>query len=161
MSISTSMDTVDASYWTYVAAVMVERLDKIISTRRVRLKDIPKSVLRDAEEFFRLVLEASGDSTPDNPPASINAYLIATDVAREASPAIPDGTKIEGALEKYAKLLEKLKVPHVLDEKELSLAQDLRRFFVQLHQSGEDAEYERRFENGSPVFRLIPSILHR
>src|SRR5580704_1412968 len=82
MSQTVSLGVVGPSHWAYMASVMAEKLQHVANAKQTVVGQIPVGVYRDAREFYRLVLEAAGDGTPVNPPASINAYALAADAVR-------------------------------------------------------------------------------
>ena len=114
------------------------------------LIQIPAGVYRDAREFYRLVLEAAGDGTPVNPPASINAYALAADAVRAVRTNASRG-EVEEELAKQKALLDGLQQPRGLNDDELSTLSSLHSFFVWLRQEGESDAYERGVGHEIPV----------
>lgn len=143
MSDTLSIDVVGPSYWAYVATVMAECLEKVCHTKRIAPHLIPKGVYRDAKDFFRLVLESAGDSIPENPPASLNAYVIATDAIMSSAHSLPNTREGLGdRLEEYAELVDRLNTPGPLTADEVETARALQSFFAKLAQAGEAEVYE-------------------
>ena len=143
MSQTVSIGVVGPSYWSYMSAVMAERLEKEIRTKLVEPEDVPKSVYKSALRFFRLVLQAAGDTIPENPPASLNAYVIATKAVKESSKPLPKtDQELETCLRGYLDFVERLQKPRKLTKEELETAKALQKFFLQLKQQGEAEAYE-------------------
>ena len=149
MSETTSINRVGPSRWSFMANVMSECLTRIVEARRIEeeLGGIPRGVYRAAQEFFHLALQAVGDALPDDPPASVNAYLVATDSARRSSTAVPQtNPALEDLLKKYASFLgDRLKQAGDLSESEVEIGTSLQGFFVRLAQDGDAEAYEGSF----------------
>ena len=153
MSDTLSIDVVGPSYWTYMATVMADCLEQISISKQVRLNNIPSGVYRDAKGFFRLVMESVGKDLPENPPASLNAYVIAAYAVKESAEEEPETLDSLGeVLEDYSKLLDRLDKPGELDEHEANTAKDLQQFFRELAQAGEAEIYERTVDYIEPAF---------
>jgi len=150
MSQTVSVGVVGPSHWAYMASVMAERLQQIRNAKQTAAAQIPPGVYRDAREFYRLVLEAAGDGTPGNPPASINAYALAADAVR-AVRADASRADVEKTLGKQKALLDKLQQPRGLSEEELETLSSLHAFFLWLKQEGESDAYERGVGYELPV----------
>ena len=144
MSRTTAIGVVGPSFWSYMASVMAERLVQVVQAKHVESGIVPKGVHSDAKEFFRLVLQAAQDTFTENPPASINAYLIAADAVKGASQTIRgDHDEVRKCLEHYSEFVKQLETPHKLEEDEQKTAQELRNCFLRLQQEGENEAYER------------------
>lgn len=156
MSETISVGVVGPSHWSYMAAVMAQRLGVVVERRRLEAGDIPKGVYLDAKKFFHLVLEEVDGEPPENPPASINAYVIAADAVRGAQ-SVPAAQDVKQSLREYSGLLSGLQTPRDLTVDELNTAGALRRFFLQLRKAGQIEAYERRirFEEPSPRMRYL------
>jgi hypothetical protein len=141
MSQTVSVGVVGPSYWAYMASVMAERLQQVANARQTVAGQIPAGVYRDAREFYRLVLEAAGDGTPVNPPASINAYALAADAVR-AGRADATRADVEQTLARQKALLDDLQRTRGLSEEELETLSSLHSFFLWLKQEGESEAYE-------------------
>ena len=153
MSDTLSIDVVGPSYWAYMATVMADCLEQISISKQVRLNNIPSGVYRDAKSFFRLVMESVGKDVPENPPASLNAYVIAAYAVKESAEEEPETLDSLGeVLEDYSKLLDRLDKPGELDEHEVNTAKDLQQFFRELAQAGEAEIYERTVDYIEPAF---------
>jgi len=150
MSQTVSVGVVGPSHWAYMASVMAERLQQIRNAKQTAAAQIPAGVYRDAREFYRLVLEAAGDGTPGNPPASINAYALAADAVRAAR-ADASRADVEETLGRQKALLDKLQQPGGLNEAELDTLSSLHAFFLWLKQEGESDAYERGVGYELPV----------
>jgi hypothetical protein len=142
MSKTVSVGVVGPSHWAYMASVMATKLQKMVDAKRTLADQIPVGVYRDAREFYRLVLEAAGDDTPANPPASINAYALAADAVRAAR-ADASRADVEQTLGSQYTLLNNLQRSSVLSEDELKTLSSLRAFFLWLKEEGESEAYER------------------
>ena len=142
MSKTVSVGVVGPSHWAYMASVMATKLQKMVDAKRTLADQIPVGVYRDAREFYRLVLEAAGDDTPANPPASINAYVLAADAVRAAR-ADASRADVEQTLGSQYTLLNNLQRSSVLSEDELKTLSSLRAFFLWLKEEGESEAYER------------------
>jgi hypothetical protein len=159
MSDTISVDVVGPSYWSYMATVMAECLDTFVEDEKIRPDEIPAAVYDGAKEFFALVLEAAGDVFPENPPASINAYVIASEALRGASKPFPATSQdLRSELERYSRFVDDLAEARRLtkvEDKETATA--LKRFFLHLAEDGEAEVYERsvRFEPMPAGYRFI------
>ncbi|HEX8846977.1 MAG TPA: hypothetical protein VF791_20205 [Pyrinomonadaceae bacterium] len=145
MSDTISVDIVGPSYWAFMATVMAECLEKYVNEQKVTPSDIPEGVFEGAEEFFSLALDAAGNARPGSPPASISAYVFATDALRGSLHSFPTtDQELQAKLEKYAAFLKSLTKPHSLtEESDVETATTLRDFFFRLAQDGEIEVYER------------------
>jgi hypothetical protein len=150
MSRTVSVGVVGPSHWAYMASVMAAKLQQMIDAKQSLAGQIPVGVYRDAGEFYRLVLEAAGDRTPVNPPASINAYALAADAVRALS-ADASRADVEQTLTKQKALLDDLKQPRALNDEELKTLSSLQAFFLWLKQEGESDAYERGLGYDLPV----------
>jgi len=156
MSETMSIGVTGPSHWSFMASVMAERLEKIGSRKRVEREDVPKGIYSDVRELFRLVLQAADDSLPDNPPASMNAYVIALDAMTGAFQPFPKTRgELKDHLEEYSRFIEGLGQPHTLTPLEAQTAESLRKFFLKLHQDGESEAYERRVHLAAPITKLL------
>ena len=150
MSQTVSVGVVGPSHWAYMASVMVKKLQEIVDTKESAAHPIPPGVYRDAQELYRLVLEAAGDATPVNPPASINAYALAADAVR-AQRADASRAEVKQTLEKQKALLDDLQRARAFSEEELETLASLQAFFLWLKQEGESEAYERGVGYDLPV----------
>jgi hypothetical protein len=150
MSQTVSLGVVGPSHWAYMASVMAEKLQQVANAGQTAAGPIPVGVYRDAREFYKLVLEAAGDGTPVNPPASINAYALAADAVRATS-ANASRAEVEETLGRQKALLDDLQQPRTLSEQELTTLSTLRAFFLWLKQEGESEAYERGVGYELPV----------
>jgi hypothetical protein len=153
MSKTVSVGVVGPSHWAYMASVMAEKLQQIQTAGETGIARIPPSVYRDAREFYGLVLEAAGDSTPVNPPASINAYALASDAIRAVT-AGASRADVGEMLGKQKALLDRLQQPRRLDAEELQTLSALYGMFVWLKQEGESDAYEQSVAFESSGLRL-------
>jgi hypothetical protein len=128
-----------------MATVMAECLEKILAEDGIVCSDsVPAGVQQDALRFLKLVLEATGEGGPDNPPASLNAYVIASGALIQSSPeATRTRDEIDVQLKRYEALLEKLGTPGRLDGEDQALANSLRSFFLRLKEDGESEAYTK------------------
>ena len=133
-----------------MASVMAAKLQQMVDAKRTLAGQIPVGVYRDALEFYALVLEAAGDVTPVNPPASINAYALAADAVRAVS-ADASRADVAQTLGRQKALLDNLKQPRALSEEELKTLSSLHAFFMWLKQEGECDAYERGVGYELPV----------
>jgi hypothetical protein len=139
-----------------MASVMAQRLEKIANLKRVERDDVPKGIYSDVRELFRLVLQAADDVLPENPPASINAYVIALDAMMGAFQPLPKTRhELKDRLEEYSRLIERLGQSHTLDEQEVQTTKSLQKFFFKLHQDGESEAYEHRVYFVAPTIKLL------
>jgi hypothetical protein len=159
MSDTISVDVVGPSYWAYMATVMAECLNTFVQQEKVRPDEIPAAVYDGAKEFFALVLEAAGDVFPENPPASTNAYVIASEALRGASKPFPATSQaLRAELERYSQFIDDLSEPRELTEAaDIETAEALKRFFMHLAEDGEAEVYEHTvgFEPMPAGYRLI------
>jgi hypothetical protein len=155
MSDTISVDVVGPSYWAYVATVMAECLEEATRSKQVRVGLVPRGVYSDAKEFFRLVLQSVGNGVPDNPPASLNAYVIAADALRNSSDSFPRTREELGQrLAHYSELIDHLGQPRNLTTEEIEIATSLKEFFERLAQAGESEVYERTVDLEPPFLAL-------
>jgi hypothetical protein len=143
MSETISVGVVGPSHWAYTATVMAECLDEIVKAKNVIPNEIPRGIFLDAKDFFQLVRQATRDTIADNPPASINAYAIATDVVYSVSATPSNQEQLDTILEEYADLVEELEKPHKLSGTEIEKLIPLKEFFERLAQEGENEMYEQ------------------
>jgi len=142
MSKTTSLGSGGPSYWSYMAFVMGECLEKIIQEERYSEGDIPKGVYNDSLRFFKLVLQATGKTIYENPPASINAYTLAAEVVKRTPELeFPKTREPEKCFRQYFSLLEILGETRNLTKEEIETAKSLKGFFYRLHQDGEYEAY--------------------
>ena len=150
MSQTVSVGVVGPSHWAYMASVMAERLQRMRDAKQTVAAQIPPGVYHDALEFYGLVLEAAGDDTPGNPPASIHAYALAADAVRAVS-ADASRAVVGQTLGRQKALLDNLQQPRVLSDEELKTLSSLHSFFVWLKREGESDAYERGVGYEVPV----------
>lgn len=145
MSDTISVDVVGPSYWAYMATVMAECLEDISRSKEIRPEKVPQGVYRDAKKFFELVMQSVNKDLPENPPASLNAYVIAAYAVKDSSEDPPPTTlrELANRLEGYSKMLARLDEAGTLDDKDVRTARDLQLFFRELAQAGEAEIYER------------------
>lgn len=161
MSLTSSIEIVGASYWTYMAAVIAESLGKMIRHKRVSPGMLPKGVYSDAMEFFRQIMQSVNTAKPDTPTTNLNAYLIAAEAVRESSPVLHETQDVDDCLKEFSSFIKSLKEPRDLTKEELKLAKILQKFFLQLQEDGETEAYERRFERGAPLVWLRSPVINR
>ena len=143
MSQTISVGVVGPSYWAYMAAVMAECLQEIAQSNRIEAGQVPGGVFHDAVEFSDLALEATRSTTPDNPPASLNAYGIAADVIRMSSTELSRSRReVDQQLAQYGDFIKKMTQPRTLRDRERETAEQLRMFFLNLKEQGEAEAYE-------------------
>jgi hypothetical protein len=126
-----------------MATVMAECLEQIASDGLVRANSIPAGVYRDALRFSTLVFQATGESVPDNPPASLNAYVIADALLRLPQEEPKTREQIDEQVKQYKTFLEGLQTPRKLADEDKRLADSLRSFFVRLKEEGESEAYAK------------------
>jgi hypothetical protein len=143
MSQTISVGVVGPSYWTYMATVMAECLQEITQSNRIEAGQVPGGIFHDAVAFSELALEATGNATPDNPPASLNAYGIAAEVIRMSSTELPKSRReVDQRLANYAEFIRKMTQPRILRDRERETAEHLKTFFLNLKEQGEAEAYE-------------------
>ena len=150
MSKTVSVGVVGPSHWAYMASVMAEKLGRMREAGQITPAQIPAGVFRDARHFFHLVLDAAGDHTPVNPPASVNAYVLAADAVRAAH-ADASRAEVEQTLEKQNALLDTLEQERELSDDEVATLSSLQAFFLWLKQEGESEAYVRGVGDELPV----------
>lgn len=144
MSQTISVGVVGPSHWAYMATVMAECLEEITKTNRIPTNLVPAGVYQDALAFSQLAVQAAGASVPDNPPASFNAYVIASEVLRRSSQELPQTREdINYRLERYETFLRTLDAPRELTDAEKELVASLIRFFARLKEEGEAEAYTK------------------
>jgi hypothetical protein len=152
MSDTLSIDVVGPSYWAYMATVMADCLEEISRSKRIRHNQVPLGVYRDAKKFFQLVMQSVRKDPPDNPPASLNAYVIAAYAVKGSSDEDLTTLKDLGdRLKGYSKLLDRLNQAGSLNQQDAQTAKDLKQFFRELAQVGEAEIYERTVDYLEPA----------
>jgi hypothetical protein len=155
MSQTMSIGVTGPSHWSFMAGVMADRLQKIATLGRVEAGVIPGGIYNDARQLLRLVLQAADDGIPDNPPASINAYVIALDAMKGVSQSLPKTRReLKERLDEYLAFVCSLREQRTLAGKEVDIAKSLAQFFQKLHEDGESEAYERRVYFGAPLLKL-------
>ena len=158
MSETASIAAVGPSYWTFMATVMATRLESFIERREVISDEIPEGVYNGVKEFFGLVMGVAGDKRPKSLPASVNAYVIATDALRGSLKPFPESQDLLAKLDKYFSFINGLDLSHsIADSDELETAISLRDFFRSLAQDGEAELYMQKIQDNhtSPGFPFI------
>ncbi len=148
MSKTVSVGVVGPSHWAYMASVMAEKLQAMRDSGETNVARIPPGVLRDAREFYNLVLDAAGEKAPVNPPASINAYALAADAVRAVS-GDASRADVGETLGKQKELLDGIQEPRKLDSEELHTLSSLHGLFLWLKQEGESDAYEHTVAFGA------------
>ncbi len=144
MSDTLTVGVVGPSFWSYTAAVMAEHLRLVALQRVTAPEQLLMGVYLNAKRFFRIVLEDTEEAMPANPCASIANYKIAVDTLLECiHPQLESRAQIDSHLRQYAHMLERLQVEGSLTSQELAVATELRDFFAQLAQDGEEETYLR------------------
>lgn len=150
MSMTESVGVFETSHWSYMAAMMAKSLGIIIEKRKIEPGDIPAGIMVDAKEFFRLVAQTILVASPENPPASMRAYVIASLTVHAHSPLCHytvTKAELEKLLLRFGDFVECLEKPADLKETEVETAKELQQFFLQLHQRGEAEDlYKRRMD---------------
>jgi hypothetical protein len=115
----------------------------IVVQKRVDVNSVPNSLYIDAKEFFELVSQYLEEGVPRNPPASANAYMIATRAIRIASQP-QSRAAIRQSLGDYLKFFNNIKKAGALDESQLEIAVSLQKFLDQLYRDGQAESYVER-----------------
>jgi hypothetical protein len=154
MSQTLSVDVVGPSYWTYMATVMADCLERISQAGRIETSAVPPGVFKDALAFWQLALQATSGAVPDNLPA-LNAYVIAFETLRWSLPASPTREDIDKELVRYDAFLKTLGTPRALDVEDTQIVGALKSFFVHLKEEGECEAYTQTVQletvpTGSP-----------
>lgn len=149
MSQTYRLDAVGPSYWAHMAHKMEHALGAAIERGATEPNDVPIAVLKSAQHFFVLALDAVEDEAPDNPEASVANYRIAAEVYR-ASAATDEVSyeDLEQSIRHYLEFLDYFSDRHPLTNEETDLARELQRFFARLSQAGERDSYAE-FESSS------------
>lgn len=143
MSMTDSLGIVGPSYWCYMASKLADCLERVVEEGRIEEDPIPKGVYADVVDFFELVLQAVTTSVPNNPPASLKAYAIATEALRSASRVHPPTRDaMRNSLVVFSSFAKDLMQPRNLRPDELEVARAMRSFFHQLYLAGESEDYE-------------------
>jgi hypothetical protein len=153
MSMTITVGVFGPEYWSYMAQVMACQLDKAIKAKRIEPDSFPRGVYYEAKKFFSLVHGALeyGKNIP-SPPASINAYAIASEAVKEVSPASHLSLEqLNEELKDYADFVDSLTESRALDSESEKIAEMLRDFFYQLAEEGDNEVYRTRadFEEDS------------
>lgn len=155
-----SVGVVGPSDWLYMATVMQLYLENVADTKRVEELP-PRGIYEAAIEFFDLVLSAvDTTSVPDNPPASISNYLIATTALRGSQPIKSTNIDVVTTLRQFADFVHRLaEQPHTtLSEAESQAARDVAAFFARIRSEGEAEAYEERVRFGTPPAVLAGGV---
>ncbi len=149
MSRTISVGVVGAKHWSYPAGVMAKCLNQITEGQKTK---IPLGVFHDAQLFLKVVLGRETGTHFDNPPARLNAHVIAWDVLNTCPDLRTHMIKgADGHFLRFAEFLESLegqptvplnegwgKQPLVpLSTEDQKTATDLRDFFAALSKKGE------------------------
>ena len=78
MSIISGAEVAEKGRWLHMAAVMSQRLQKIIQRRRVEQDDIPKGVWYAANDFFLMLNESSEVEFLMDSSLERNVYILST-----------------------------------------------------------------------------------
>ena len=145
MSIISGVEVTEKGRWLHMAAVMAQRLQKIIQKRRVEQNDIPKGVWYAANDFFQMLDESSAAELLMDNSLEQNIYILSMatlkrDVLKTRK---KDRTKLTERRQSFADFVGKLQEPHLLDQHELEIAQKVRHLFIKLYHAGEDEVYEQ------------------
>jgi hypothetical protein len=152
MSDTLSIDVVGPSYWAYMATVMADCLEEISRSKEIRPEKVPRGVYQDAKKFFQLVMESVGKDLPTNPPASLNAYVIAAYAVKDSSQEeLKTLDALGDRLRAYNELLDSLDEVRELDGQEVQTAKNLQLFFRELAEAGEAQIYERTVDYFEPA----------
>ena len=155
MSTTASVGVYATSYWSFMAKVMSRRLEQSISFNRIDGDAFPKGVYEDSLKFFNLVLGAIEEGGSANPPASINAYAIASEAVRGTSTTFPFTLdKLKDVLKDYAVFNTSLRNSRPLEESERKTAMELSKFFCQLSRDGDNERYEDLVGLEAPAMTL-------
>lgn len=143
MSSTVSVGAFGSSYWSYMANIMADRLQKVAEDGKVDPEQIPRAVYRDALKFFALALDAAGDEIPDDPPASYDAYRSAMEAVSVIG-ADPELSRraVNSRLKKLAEFNESLVRSRPLSKKESRTADELGDFFLELAREADEDVYE-------------------
>ncbi len=148
MSQTLSIGVVDVSDWTYMATVMYESLEEIIKTKKCKGYEPPKGVYKSAIRFFDLVLEATNGDTPKNPLASINAFMIASDVVSDSTKhQITKRDDVRKYLKEFRGFLISLPEKNTLNSTDKKTAENLKLFYQNLASEGEMEDYENAVQS--------------
>jgi hypothetical protein len=139
-----------------MASAMVDGLGQILGDN-AGAEVIPRRVYSDAQDFFRLALEAAGDTLPTNPSASISNYIIAAGAAKALPQPSTDRAELQRRLQEYAIVVNQLQSGQNLAEHERRIAVTLKDFFAQVQREAEAEAYNRVVESDPlPIsFRLL------
>ncbi len=136
---SGTIGVVGPSYWSYVAAVMAEVLRVAVQKNSLKKTDIPTGVLADALRFSKLVLEKFELPASSNPPATLNAYIMAMKVTERVTGRYRGAPLLAGC-----RLIVDLERVDGLSGSEILPTIDfMARFFLELHKMGEEERYEK------------------
>lgn len=142
MSLTTSVEVVGPSHWTYMAAIMADSLAAMAKRKKIKVAEVPQGIYSDALRFFSLVTQAADNAVPQNPPASINAYAIAASLVSKGADGAHTRAEIGQRLKEYSTLVKRLAKPGHLRREEIHTANRLQKFFVSLRNEGEAEAYD-------------------
>lgn len=138
-----SAGVVGPSHWAYMAKEFEQSVGKMVILKRTEPNLISHSLYADAKEFFQLLSQSIRDDIPGNPPASANAYMIASRAIRTvSSPGTRESPK--KSIEDYLSFFERIQESRELDNEQLKVATSLQRFLHQLYIDGQSERYESR-----------------
>lgn len=133
---------VGPSQWSYIASRLAAILDVIITTRRIKKETVPDAVYLDAKEFFSLI-QAAHTGNPVNPPASFNAYDLATEaICSVYDPPPQTSREVERKVEQYITFFGKLQQPRRLLKEDVVIARSMKKFLEQIWRDGEAEAYQ-------------------
>ena len=81
----TALDSVEATRWSYMAAVLAEALQEAGISRAISADAVPVAVWASARRFFQLALSVAEGPSTGNFHASVANYRIAADALRASS----------------------------------------------------------------------------
>lgn len=147
MSETISVGVVGPSHWVYMAKVMAEVLGKVVQNPRLVIVDIPVGVLHGAVQFSKLVLEGVEPFSSPNPPASLNAFVMAKKVMEKITGHYPDqrevgqllwGCRAIVGLTRFTCSISKFNHPEIFQALGF-----MAKFFYKLSEMGEEERFEK------------------
>jgi hypothetical protein len=138
-------EAIEKGRWRHMAAVMSQRLQKIIQKGRVDQGDIPKGVWYAANDYFKPSNVLSlAEFLSDSSLGQYVGILVSTpSKTHKVFTRKKERTKLTAQRQRFAEFIDGLQQPHPLGGQELELAQKTRRLFIKLYQAGEDEAYEQ------------------
>lgn len=121
--------------WMYGAAVMEDRLGKMIEQKKINKESIPKGVFLGMQRFFQLVIGPGGSCKFSE---NLSTGLVAANALAESNPEKAYSLqRFFELMERFSLFFNSLNENRDLSSDELEIAEEMRAFFRQIGIAGE------------------------